>query len=144
MKSDKIKVIPLQEFTTGEGSMFPIYRDWDPVHEGYVPKMVYATTMNPGTTKGPILHLQRDEFVTAISGQVDVEFLIGGVTKVYTLRNEEGSNILKISAGIAKRFINRSNDIAVIVNLPSKSWHPDNEDTFKFKNWKEYETFIKK
>ena len=143
---DDILCIPLEKYETSEGSMMPIYRDWDDSHNGHSPKMVYATTMNPSTNKGPILHMERYEFVTAISGVVNVELMIDNKFVIYSLRDREGnSNILKIPPGIPKIFSNISKDeCAVIINAPSKAWHPDNPDTFKFTSWEEYVSFKEK
>ena len=80
---NNILCVPLEKHETSEGAMMPIYRDWDIFHGGYVPKMVYATTMKPRTDKGPILHLERYEFVTAIAGVVNVELLINDKFIIY-------------------------------------------------------------
>ena len=139
MMIKKVCEYPLEVFTTAEGSMFPIYRDWDKFHSGYVPKMVYATTMMPNTTKGPILHRKRAEFITAISGCVEMEYYEGGDIKSTFLRDDTGtSKIVMMPAGVPKRLYNRSShDTAVIVNLPSRAWHPDDQDTEKFRDWNE-------
>ena len=140
MTKSNIISIPLEKYETTEGALFPIYKDWDDAHSNHIPKMIYVTTMNPLTEKGPILHLERNEFVTAITGVVDVEFLIDEKIVTYKLCDNNSSQILKIPAGIPKKFINKSDEVATIINAPDRAWHPDNEDTYKFRSWDEYTT----
>jgi len=59
------KLQKLQTFSTSEGEMVPIYKDWEEWHEGYVPKMAYLTSIAPNTAKGPILHEKRRGFMMA-------------------------------------------------------------------------------
>ena len=129
----------LCEIKTGEGSLFPIYKNWESWHDGYIPKMVYATTLNPGISKGPILHERREGFMTAISGNVVVDCMVYGKIERYVLRDSEGLSALKIPAGTPNLIRNLSQDeSAILINLPTPSWHPDDEDTIKFKNWEDY------
>lgn len=134
-----MKLITQNKIKTPEGEMIPIFKDWE--NEGYEPKMVYLTTMTPGTTKGPILHKERKYFVSAISGTIDIEFLFEGKIKTVNLHDEANPtvyNTLILEEHVPVRFISRGIEIGTIVNCPSKAWHPDNPDTFKYSSWEEY------
>jgi predicted O-methyltransferase YrrM/uncharacterized RmlC-like cupin family protein len=135
--SPGIRIYDLECHSTPEGSMFPIYRDWDNFHEGYVPEMVYASTMAPDTEKGPILHRKRREYITAISGEVQMEYYEHGNLHRVPLRNKDGvSKIVTIPPGVPKKLINVDrNSEAVIINLPSPAWRPEDQDTEKFTSW---------
>ena len=146
----QVKLTPLEEITTTEGSMFPIYRDWDEWHDGHVPKMAYITTMKAGTSKGPILHHKRTAYITAVTGDVLLEVYVGGryrdpvdskeypeINK-FKLRANGRSLVAMIPPGAAISLHNQSNETATIINLPSPAWHPDDPDTEKFGSWEEY------
>lgn len=114
----------------------PVFKDWE--HPDYDPKMVYVTTMLPGTVKGPILHKERKYFVTAITGTVDIEVLVNGVVYTYNLHDEERPqeySTLILEENIPVRFVSRGSSIGTIVNCPSKAWHPNNPDTIKYSSW---------
>jgi mannose-6-phosphate isomerase-like protein (cupin superfamily) len=94
--------------------------------------MVYATTINPLTTKGPILHERRRGLITAIQGDVTL------VTKEhsYEMRRNGVSFVIEIPANTPFSLINSDPMLpAIIINCPDKAWHPDDEDTIKFDGW---------
>ena len=134
------KLIPLQKIETKEGELYPLYKDWDSVHDGYIPKMVYATTLSPAAKKGPILHRNRQGFMTCIVGEIIVECLVEGKLKEYALLNKDGTrNILIIPKNIPNLIKNVSNkEKAILINLPDRAWHPEDEDTEKFLSWEKF------
>jgi len=143
MNEKSIKIKNFQKIKTEEGELFTIFRDWDSFHDNYVPKMVYATTIKPGLSKGPILHKERKYFITAISGEVDVEIFSFETKELKKInlrkQGEDEYSILLIDPGVPIRIINSSNDeTATVINCPSKSWSPENPDTWKWKSWEEF------
>lgn len=136
-----MKIIPNKAIKTAEGWMYPIYRDWDAFHDQYDVKMVYSTTMDPGTTKGPILHKERKYFITATTGTVVLEFFFDGKLQSVTLRDEanpEVFNVVILPENVPIRLLSTGTETGTIINCPSKAWHPDNPDTFKYQSWDEY------
>lgn len=131
---------------TEEGTMFPIFRDWDSVIPGYSPKMVYATTLKPGFSKGPILHEKRSGYLTAIGGSTIVEYFDGSSIKEEILSDNLGNCfVVMIPPGTPVRFRNDSiENETVIINLPDIAWHPDNQDTEKFLDWESCLAHVKK
>lgn len=131
---------------TSEGTLYPIYRDWDTWHEGHFPKMVYATSILPGVRKDIILHKRRTSLITAISGDVMLRYKLSEQSDVNCvwLRNEHTQrvHVVKIAAGIPIELTNSSTSIAVVINAPTPSWHPDDPDTVKFKTWEEYDEYV--
>lgn len=125
-----------------------IFRDWDEFHNGYEPKMVYATTMKPKTCKGPILHKERSYFLTAISGKVMVELINenNNVESVSLFDDyEDYFRIIMVNPNNPIRIINASDyESATIINCASKAWHPDNHDTWKWNSWEEYRADLQK
>ena len=133
------KIFELDVIKTPDGFLTPVYKDWEDWHAGYEVKMAYHTSIGPGISKGPILHERRKGLMSCVSGEVSVVCLVNGILKTYKLVDGEKKYILLIPEGIPNMIINTSQDKeAVILNLPSKAWRPDDEDTVKFKSWEEY------
>ena len=142
---NKPQLYDLESIKTKEGELIPIYKDWEDWHEEYIPKMAYITTIAPGIEKGPILHHKRKGLMMAYSGHVVVECKIGDEIISYLLNDGKNCRkILLIPAGIPNKICNLSSTSnAIILNLPSKAWHPDDEDTQKFSSWEELNEQIK-
>ena len=137
--SSEPKLYELDVIKTPEGFLTPVYKDWEDWHAGYEVKMAYHTTIGPGISKGPILHERRKGMMSCISGEASVVCLVNGNLKTYKLVDEEKKFILLIPEGTPNMIINTSEEKeAMILNLPSKAWHPDDEDTIKFKSWEDY------
>ena len=47
-------------------------------------------------------------------------------------------NLIIIENNIPVRIKNLSESESIILNCPSPAWHPENQDTIKFKSWEEY------
>lgn len=142
---NEVKIHELPIIKTGEGEMFPIYRNWDTWHGDHVPKMAYVTTMKPWSKKGTILHKKRTAYLTATSGKVMLTWCPEGVSNLNGLQrvslielDAEQFRIVMIPPGIAISLENFSDNVATILNLPTPSWHPDDEDTYKFTSWTDY------
>lgn len=140
----KWKVVRHEKIQTPEGELFMLYRDWDTENRLYDPKMVYCTTMAPQSSKGPMLHEQRSYHISAIGGYVDVEFLEPDTGELITVGLSHGPSakdfsVLLLEPGIPVRLVNRSlTETAIVINCPSKAWHPTNPDTTKWSSWEEY------
>ena len=138
MYTNKPYLKKLESFSTSEGMLVPVYKDWEEWHESYQVKMVYFTTLSPSTVKGPILHMKRRGMMSCISGDVTIECLVDDQVLKFDLMNNNERYALVIPAGIPNRIINNSSEYsATILNLPDRAWHPDDEDTIKFGSWEE-------
>ena len=122
--------------------MIPVYRDWDEeTNEKYIPKMVYTTILNPNVEKDIILHKNRKAYMTCVSGNVLVEALVENKIKSYSLKFDEEVdfiNLLIIENNIPIKIKNLSNLQSIVLNCPTPAWHPEDQDTFKFKTWDDY------
>lgn len=137
--STKISIKQLEVIKTPDGELFPVYRDWDEWHDGHVPKMAYITTMRANAKKGVILHRKRTAYITAVSGHVHLEYFDKEL-KTQQLSDEDTDQhwIMKIPPGIPILLVNNSANAATVLNLPTPSWHPDDQDTYKFNDWTSY------
>jgi hypothetical protein len=137
-----IKVKKIQKIKTLDGYMVPVYRDWDTdINDGFIPKMIYITTLKPGVVKDIILHENRKAYMTCISGNVSVETLTNDSIENYNLKFENEKdfiNLIIIENNVPVRIKNLSKSSSIILNCPSPAWHPENQDTIKFKSWEEY------
>ena len=137
-----ISIKNIQKIKTNDGYMIPIYRNWDvEINEGHEPKMIYATTLEPEVEKDIILHERRTAYLTCIQGHVMLEALINGSLQNFDLNFENQdsfTNMLLISPNIPIKLFNKSKETSIIINCPSPSWHPEDQDTIKFQNWDEF------
>jgi len=139
-----IKIKKIQKINTPDGHMIPIYRDWDvEINEGHQPKMVYASTLLPKKEKEIILHKRRTAYLTCIHGRIILEAKIGNNFELFNLSEmADASNqidLLIIPENIPIKIKNPGNATATLINCTSPSWHADDPDTIKFRNWKEFE-----
>ena len=137
MKNKKI-----QKIETKDGFMVPVYRSWDKLtNEGHVPEMVYATYLTKGVVKDVILHKERTGYMTCLYGKVRVEFYNGKEVRDIVLDFEGAESemdLIILEPGTPIKISNISDDISIVLNCPSPSWHPENQDTFKFNSWEGY------
>ena len=49
-----------------------------------------------------------------------------------------------ISPNIPIQLENLTDETAIIINCPSPSWHPDDQDTIKFKSWSDFKQWKSK
>lgn len=137
-----MKTKKIQKIKTPDGHMIPIFREWDEeVNEGHRPKMVYATTIEPGVTKDVIFHEKRTSYLTCIHGKVILECLEENQISSVVLDSNETDfiNLVIIPKSAPIRMINQEDKMAILINCPDPSWHPQDPDTIKFKSWKEFE-----
>ncbi len=132
----------IQKIKTTDGVMIPIYRDWDKdTNEGHRPRMVYATTVNPGISKDIIFHKKRTSYLTCIQGRILLECLVDNKVESVILDSEETDavGLVIIQKSIPLKISSMSEEVSIIINCPDPSWHPQDQDTVKFKTWKEFE-----
>lgn len=133
-----IKIKKIKKIKTADGYMVPLYKNWEhEINEGHVPEMVYTSYLLPGVKKDIILHKKRKTYIACIFGSVKVE----SKEQIFNLNFENCENeisLLIADPGVPLKFENNSENTSIILNCPSPSWHPDDEDTYKYKNWKEY------
>ncbi len=139
----------IQKIKTHDGYMIPIYRDWDyQINERHIPKMVYATMLESNIEKDIILHERRSTYMTCIQGTIEFEtYNIDGTIKKYFLSSKEDVNglinLIIATANTPIKLSNLTNELAIVINCPDHSWHPDDTDTIKFKNWSEFKAWKK-
>lgn len=139
MYMSKPILVEAEVIKTPDGVLMPVYKDWEEWHGGYEVKMVYCTTIAPNTSKGPILHEQRRGLMTCIQGDVSVTCLVDGVLQNFKLTDKAKKYTLIIPKNMPNLITNHSTDTeAILLNLPDRSWHPEDQDTQKFLSWEDY------
>ena len=137
-----ITIKKIQKISTQDGHIVPIYRDWDfDVNSGYTPRMVYMTSLNPGVVKDIILHQKRSGYMTCIAGSISIEAMIDDKFQEFIL-DYDGSidqiDLLMMEPDVPIKIRNLSSQTSIVLNCPDPSWHPDDQDTLKFKSWSDF------
>lgn len=136
--------VPVEVFETDTGDMMPLYRDWDEWHGGHSVGMVYATTLRPGTSKGPIFHKRQTGLITSVVGTIELQYLRNDVSLLHEearqsvyLKKGPKMTVVRIPSKTWYTVTNWSNDIAVVVNMPDIAWRPDTDEKIVVDGWHE-------
>ncbi len=123
------------------GSLTVVWRDWDNKLD-IKPKMIYATSVNPGEIKGPHLHKRRDSFVVCVRGKV--VFVVKDLSGKYheIISSENDPVLVHIPKNYSSAHMNLSNDISTVLVIANLAWRPnDNEminlsfENYDFSKW---------
>lgn len=116
------------------GRIIRVWEDGECV-VGYGPKQVYVTTVLPGMTKGPHLHLKRDSCFCCIRGTIRITFRLGltpgGVTyETVTSGVGVASEVpmaVYVPAGTPCQLYNPGGEEALVINVSSGRYDPSDE-----------------
>jgi dTDP-4-dehydrorhamnose 3,5-epimerase-like enzyme len=93
------------------------------------PKQVYLTVVAPGKVKGPHLHLKRWGLFTCIAGNVKIVTRAADGTYEETFSGvDHGFRTVHVPAGVPAALQNSGESEAYVLNMPSPSWHVDDQD----------------
>lgn len=111
------------------GFLIPIIN----VHENFVdqqqwPQQVYCTVAKPKEIKGPHLHKKRWGLFTCIKGNVKIVIKIDNEYVEKFSGEDYNFATIQVPAGIPSALVNIGDADAYILNMPSPSWHPDDQD----------------
>ncbi len=125
-----LEVIQTKEFKTNNsnGIFVPVWRDWDSKLV-VSPQMIYYTTLEANTSKGPHLHKLRTGNLTCILGQVTVVLKHGDNYETIILSDKD-PKLLEVLPGTGLLMTNNGSEKSIVLNLCSPAWHPDNQDSF--------------
>lgn len=119
------------------GSLTVIYRDYDQIVKNN-PKMVYVSSINPGETKGPHLHIKRNSYFICIHGKV--VFIVkeddGKYREIEV--NSEKPVLIKVPKGVASAHINPFDKIGRVLVLADIAWK-SNDDEMENVNFDDYD-----
>jgi len=113
------------------GFLVPIFN----VHDGIIneeqyPQQVYLTVANPLEVKGPHLHMKRWQLYTCVKGNIKVIVREGEKYKEYYSGEDHDFATIQVPAGIPSAVQNIGNVDAYVINMPSPSWHIDDQDDY--------------
>ena len=123
------------------GSLTVIWRNYDDLIKN-PPKMVYVSSVNPGETKGPHLHIKRSSYFTCIHGRV--VFILKNLDGKYIEieSSEENGMMVFVPKNVASAHINLSNETSQILALADITWRENDDEmkdvTFEDYNWKKW------
>lgn len=97
------------------------------------PDQVYLTVVAPGCSKGPHLHMKREQRYYLISGDAEVVTRFDGQ---YTVTLLWRGDWMVVPAGIPSQIRNRNQaEEAWIINMPAPAWSKDDQDEWPVENW---------
>ena len=113
------------------GYLVPIWN----VLDGPQVDQVYLTVIAPGAVKGPHLHMKRRGLVKVIVGRV--KLVIRGKESGIYLSTGMGveTDPIPVSPGTPAALYNIGEGEAYVLNMPSTSWRPDDQDEHEVKGW---------
>ena len=123
------------------GSLTVIWRNYDDLIKNH-PKMVYVSSVNPGETKGPHLHIKRSSYFTCIHGRV--VFILKNLDGKYIEieSSTENGMMVFVPKNVASAHINLSNETSQILALADIAWRENDDEmkdvTFEDYNWKKW------
>ena len=123
------------------GSLTVIWRNYDDLIKN-PPKMVYVSSVNPGETKGPHLHIKRSSYFTCIHGRV--VFILKNLDGKYIEIESSAENgmMVFVPKNVASAHINLSNETSQILALADIAWRENDDEmkdvTFEDYNWKKW------
>jgi hypothetical protein len=106
--------------------LFNVHDDF--LDEGKYPKQVYLTVISVGKFKGPHLHMKRWGLFTCIKGNARIIVRKDEEYEEYLTGEDYDFNTIQIPAGIPAALQNIGPVDAYILNMPSPSWHIDDQD----------------
>ena len=123
------------------GSLTVIWRNYDDLIKN-PPKMVYVSSVNPGETKGPHVHKNRNSYFSCIQGKV--VFILKNLDGKYIEieSSEENGMMVFVPKNVASAHINLSNETSQILALADIAWRENDDEmkdvTFEDYNWKKW------
>lgn len=133
----------IEKLQTSDGTLVPLFKDWewDEMGQHHVARMCYMTSLYEGVRKGPITHSVRTSIVTAIAGEVKIEFVDDdGSLRSISLRDASGdSYAVMIPPNVPVLYANVGMSEAIVLSLPDVAWHPNNDDSRKYDCWESYD-----
>ena len=123
------------------GSLTVIWKNYDDLIKN-PPKMVYVSSVNPGETKGPHLHIKRSSYFTCIHGRV--VFILKNLDGKYIEIESSAENgmMVFVPKNVASAHINLSNETSQILALADIAWRENDDEmkdvTFEDYNWKKW------
>ena len=112
------------------GWLVPIWN----VLDGPQVDQVYLTVIIPGAVKGPHLHLRRRGLFKVILGSVRLVIRNSQGIYLSTVMDAD-SDPIPVAPGIPVALYNVWEYDAYVLNMPSPSWRPDDQDEHEVKNW---------
>ena len=123
------------------GSLTVIWKNYDDLIKN-PPKMVYVSSVNPGETKGPHVHIKRSSYFTCIHGRV--VFILKNLDGKYIEIESSAENgmMVFVPKNVASAHINLSNETSQILALADIAWRENDDEmkdvTFEDYNWKKW------
>lgn len=113
---------------------------WNALEEpGERPDQVYVTAIKPGCHKGPHLHKIRCGRFLCIKGNVRIVTRSPALPHFFYEAQYSGEDHgyarIKVEPGVAACIYNDGPETALVINMPSPAWAPDQQDEWPVGEW---------
>lgn len=114
---------------TSTGWLLPVWH----IDDGPPISQVYVTAIETGKHKGPHLHMKRSGLFCCISGSALL--VVRGSDGSYCTQYLDTDTRMVVRAGTPAAIYNVGSVIALVVNMPSPPWRPDDRDDWPVEGW---------
>jgi dTDP-4-dehydrorhamnose 3,5-epimerase-like enzyme len=116
---------------------------WNVHEQEWKPDQVYLTVVNPGCAKGPHLHGKRCGRFICIKGNVDLIKQYKENDQTHYIYDRTGEDydyrLIEVPAGVAAELRNTGNEPALVINMPTPAWRPEDQDELPIDDWDPFE-----
>ena len=126
------------------GSLTVVWRDWDQIIQNPI-KMIYVSSVNPGESKGPHIHIKRDSYFVCIHGKVVFIIKEKNGSYIEIESSDENPVMVYVSKNCSSAHVNLSKNISRVLTLADLAWRPNDEemkndsfDNYDWSKWKKH------
>lgn len=116
------------------GWIIPFYKKTDDLFKEYDLNFIYASSVLPGSKKGPHVHMKRECRLIVISGEVEIVTRENGEYIRYCL-SSSNPDFKVIKTGTPFCVENKGDKEAIILNLANHIWTEDDKDNHQVTDW---------
>lgn len=116
---------PVKRVTDSRGNLIEVF-DTQLSPSGYV----YSFSISPGSRRGDHFHKVKEEWAVCIAGEVQVLTKSPGGGLESHIISSENPQLVYFPPLTAHAFVNRSEEIALVVSYGSKKFDPIDPDTY--------------
>ena len=132
--------IETKDATTGKlnGYLIPL---WNCHEQDWRPDQVYVTVVEPACSKGPHLHKKRFGRFVCITGNVEIITRrakhpeTNGLYQRHLSGEDHDYALIEVPAGVPAEICNIDSIPAVVLNMPTPAWRPDDQDEWPVEDW---------
>jgi hypothetical protein len=114
---------------------------WNCNEHDWRPDQVYVTVIDVGCVNGPDLHRKRCGRFKCIAGNVEIITRRAKHPETNGLYQRQRSGddyeyaLIEVPPGVPSQIRNVDSVPAIVINMPTPAWRPDDQDEWKVEEW---------